>query len=232
MASEQGFVEGLRFIVQEQGADCLDLEKCNNIFHVACKAGQADVVKFLLTLEEFDKSETVLNSQFWYFLLSSSETNNIKVISVLLSSGKVNINRTSPEGVSFLFQAIEIGKKRLADYLIGQGADVTFVGKSTQLGTISCTCLSAIQIPSLLPNLLKRGGNANDVYDKNGQSVLMLAFKNFADRKTIEGIVRAGANLSWIDKSGRTVFSMLKTIGLTRLFYMIMSDQRVLLSSI
>ncbi|XP_062584141.1 putative ankyrin repeat protein RF_0381 isoform X2 [Saccostrea cucullata] len=215
MATRQGFVKGLRFIVQEQGAGCLDLEKSDNMFHVACKAGQVEVVKYLITLEEFDKSTTVFNSDFWYFISISSETNSIKVISVLLAIGKLDINQTSPEGVSLLFRAIENRKKRLSDYLIEQGANVTFVGtgKGTGLGNISCVCLSAMKIPSLLPALLERGGKVNDVYEKTGQSILMLAFENDADRKTVEGIVRAGANLSWKDKYGRTVFSMLKSLG-------------------
>ncbi|XP_062591573.1 putative ankyrin repeat protein RF_0381 [Saccostrea cucullata] len=215
VASDQGFVQGLRFIVQEQGADCLDLDKSDNMFHVACKAGQIEVVKYLITLEEFDKSTTVFNNGFWYFLSSSSETNNIEVVSVLLSSGKLDINKTSTKGVSLLFQAIENRKKRFSEYLIELGAKVTFVdtSKGTWLGNISCICLSAKKVPSLLPALLKRGGNANDVYEKTGQSVLMLAFENDADRKTVEEIVRAGANLSWKDKYGRTVFSMLKSIG-------------------
>ncbi|XP_061196650.1 serine/threonine-protein phosphatase 6 regulatory ankyrin repeat subunit C-like [Saccostrea echinata] len=214
MASELGFVDGLRFIVQERGAKCLNLAKRHNMFHVACKAEQTEVVKFFLTLEEFGKSTTVLNSEFWDCLSNWSEANIIEVISELLVFGKVDINKTMvpPQGVSLLFQAIEHRKKRLADYLIREGADIMFVSKCASLGTISCTCLSAMQMPSLVPNLLKRGGNANDVYDENGQSVLMLAFENNADRKTIEDIVRAGANLTWRDNSGKTTFSLLKSL--------------------
>ncbi|XP_062591933.1 uncharacterized protein LOC134253422 [Saccostrea cucullata] len=172
-----------------------------DVFHVACKAEQTEVVKFLITLEEFDKI-TLLNSEFWDSLSKWSEANIIEVISELVACGKIDINKTiPPRGVSLLFHAIENRRKLLADYLIRHGADVTFVGKCDVLGTINCTCLSAYQIPSLLPDLLKRGGNANDIYDKSGQSVLMLAFRNDADRKTIEDIVRAGANLKWKDNS-------------------------------
>ncbi|XP_062591926.1 uncharacterized protein LOC134253412 [Saccostrea cucullata] len=213
MVSEQGFVEGLRFIVKERGTECLNLGKDHDVFHVACKAEQTEVVKFLLALEEFDNT-ILLNSEFWNCLSKWSEANIIKVISKLLECGNVNINNTTipPRRVSLLFHAIENRRKLLADYLIRQGADVTFVGKCDVLGTISCACLSAIQIPSLLPDLLKRGGNANDIYDESGLSVLMLAFRNDADRKTIEDIVRAGANLKWKDNSGKTTLSMLTSI--------------------
>ncbi|XP_062610676.1 uncharacterized protein LOC134272465 [Saccostrea cucullata] len=213
MVSEQGFVEGLRFIIKERGTECLNLGKDHDVFHVACKAEQIEVVKFLLALEEFENT-TLLNSEFWGGLSKLSEANIIEIISELLVCGKFDINKTTvpPQGVSLLFHAIENNRKLLADYLIQQGADVSFVGRSGLLGTISCTCLSAIQMPSVLPDVLKRGGNANDVYDKNGQSILMLAFENYADRRTIEELVRAGANLTWRDNSGKTTLSMLKSL--------------------
>lgn len=101
----------------------------------------------------------------------------------------------------------------MALFLITHGADVTFVGHNESLGTISCVCLSAMRVSSLLGEILKRGGNPNDVHEQTGKSVLQLALEAKSDRNTVEAIVRAGANLNRKDKFGKPSVFDLTSLG-------------------
>lgn len=144
-----------------------------------------------------------------------------KLTRVLLSSELFNIDRIPCSSVSRLFDALYNGEKQKAYFLLQHGADVTFIGHQTELAPINCTCLSAIRVPSLLCEVLLRGGDANDVH--KGTPLLHLAINTKADRNTVRMIVESGADISQRDRLGRAIFSCLKSLGMHCLLFLIMS---------
>lgn len=211
----EGFVSGVQMLVKENGVGCLDLlySRLGNGFHVACTYGEVETVKFLLSVKDCDKVVTAINSRKQDGLSIAIEKENKKLCEVLLSNGLFHIDKNPCSSSSRLFEALSNQKKEMALFLITHGADVTFVGHNESLGTISCVCLSAMRVSSLLGEILKRGGNPNDVHEQTGKSVLQLALEAKSDRNTVEAIVRAGANLNRKDKFGKPSVFDLTSLG-------------------
>lgn len=186
-ALKQGFTDGIKTLVEKNGVECLRFHKKGNGFRLACKYGQIETVKFLLNLKDCEKFLTAVKARKRDGLSIAIELQNEELTSVLVNSGLFNIDTLARvrKNTSRLFDALKDSNEKVAHFLIKHGADVTFVGFDTILGSISCTCLSAITIPSLLVEILKKGGNPNDVEEDTGESVLHLALQENADRKTI-----------------------------------------------
>lgn len=70
------------------------------------------------------------------------------------------------------------------------------------------------RIPSLLVDILNKGGDPNDVHDKAGKFVLPLALEAQADRKTDEAVVRCGADLNLMDTFGMNPVFSLTSLGM------------------
>lgn len=62
--------------------------------------------------------------------------------------------------------------------------------------------------------LLKREGDANDEIERSGKSVLQLAIEEKADRKTIESVIRSGADINLQDSFGNTPMISLTSVGM------------------
>lgn len=186
-ALKQGFTDGIKTLVEKNGVECLRFHKKGNGFRLACKYGQIETVKFLLNLKDCENFLTAVKARKRDGLSIAIELQNEELTSVLVNSGLFNIDKLARvrKNTSRLFDALKDRNEKVAHFLIKHGADVTFVGFDLILGSISCTCLSAIRIPSLLVEILKKGGNPNDVEEDTGESVLHLALQENADRKTI-----------------------------------------------
>lgn len=213
-AVREGFADGVQMLVNENGVGCLICEGQENGFHVACKYGHVKLVKLLLGLKEYDKAVTAINFRMQDGLSIAIESENEELCSVLLGSGLFHIDKIPCSSFSRLFDALINRNKKVARFLITHGADVTLVGHNEYLGEISCVCLSAIKVPSLLVDILNRGGDPNDVHDKTGTSVLQLALEAQADRKTVEAVVRSGADLNLKDNFGKNPFFSLTSLGM------------------
>ena len=211
---EVGFTEGLRILVNENGVGCLSLGRDSKVFQLACEYGQVEIVKFLLTLDICDNFFQRLNSNKMDGLAIAAEEMNEDLFDILLASGKFDTETMPIENVPRLFNALDREDKDLAMFFIQHEANVTSVGVSTKLGPISSVCISAMRIPSITVELLKRGGNANDVHEETGKTVLQLAIESSADRCTVKDILSYGANIGLKDKHGNTALSSLKAIGL------------------
>lgn len=209
----EGFVDGVQMLVNENGVGCLICDGQENSFHVACKYGHVKLVKFLLGLKDCDKVVTAINFTKQDGLSIAIESENEELCSVLLSSGLFHIDKTPCSRFSRLFDALSNRNKKVAHFLITHGADVTLVGHNEYLGEISCVCLSAIRVPSLLVDILEKGGDPNDVQNKTGKSVLQLALEAQADRKTVEAVVRCGADLNLKDNFRKNPFFSLTSLG-------------------
>lgn len=210
----EGFVDGVRILVNENGVGCLVCDGLENGFHVACKYGQVELVKFLLGLIDCEKVVTAINFKKQDGLSIAIESENEELCVVLLGSGLFHIDKIPCSSSSRLFDALSSRKKKEAHFLTTHGADVTLVGHNEYLGEISCVCLSAMRVPSLLVDLLKRGGDPNDVHEKTRKSVLQLALEAQADRKTVEEIIRSGADLNQKDNFGKKPFLGLTSLGM------------------
>lgn len=200
-AIKEGFVSGLRTLIKENGIGCLIFSEYGypqqNAFTVACKYGQVEIVKFLLGVKDCDKVLPTVNYRNKDGLSIAIENENEELCEVLLGSGLFHIDKIPCSSLSRLFHALSSRKEEEAHFLITHGADVTFAGHNEYLGMISCVCLSAIEVPSLLIDILKRGGDPNDVHEKTNKSVLQLALQAQVDRKTVEAIIRSGADLNF-----------------------------------
>lgn len=214
VAVREGFADGIQMLVNENGVGCLISEGQENGFHVACKYGHIKLVKLLLGLKEYDKAVTAINFRKQDGLSIAIESENEELCSVLLGSGLFHIDKIPCSNFSRLFDALCNRNKNVARFLITHGGNVTFVGHNEYLGEISCVCLSAIRVPSLLVDILNKGGNPNDVHNKTGKSVLQLALEAQADRKTVEAVVRSGANLNLKDNFGKNPFFSLTFLGM------------------
>lgn len=62
--------------------------------------------------------------------------------------------------------------------------------------------------------LLKREGDANDEIERSGKSVLQLAIEEKADRKTIESVIRSGADINLQDSFGNTPMISWTSVGM------------------
>lgn len=216
----EGFVDGVQMLVKENGVGCLDLfhSRSGNGFHVACTYEQIEIVKFLLSVKDCDKVVTAINSKKQDGLSIAIKKENKKLCEILLSNGLFHIDKNPCSSSSRLFEALSNQKKEMAHFLITHGADVTLVGHNESLGTISCVCLSALRVSSLLGEILKRGGNPNDEHKQTGKSVLQLALEAKADRNTVKAIIRAGANLNRKDKFGKPPVFGLTSLGMFCLY--------------
>lgn len=210
----QGFADGLQMLVNENGVGCLTSEGQENSFHVACKSGHVKVVKLLLGLKEYEKGVTAINFREQDGLSIAIENENEELCSTLLGSGLFHIDKIPCSKFSRLFDALTYKNKKVAHFLITHGADVTLVGHNECLEEISCVCLSAIRVPSLLVDILKNGGDPNDVHAITGKSVLQLALEAQADRKTVEAVVRSGADLNLKDKFGKNPLCSVTSLGM------------------
>lgn len=209
----EGFVDGVQMLANENGVGCLACDGQENSFHVACKYGHVKLVKCLLGLKDCDKVVTAINFRKQDGLSIAIESENEELCSVLLGSGLFHIDKTPCSSYSRLFDALSNRNKKVAHFLITHGADVKLLGHNEYLGEISCVCLSAIRVPSLLVDILEKGGDPNDVQDKTGKSVLQLALEAQADRKTVEAVVRCGADLNQKDNFGKNPFFSLTSLG-------------------
>lgn len=63
-------------------------------------------------------------------------------------------------------------------------------------------------------NPFKREGDANDEIERSGKSVLQLAIEEKADRKTIESVIRSGADINLQDSFGNTPMISLTSVGM------------------
>lgn len=52
----------------------------------------------------------------------------------------------------------------------------------------------AWKCPALVPDLLRKGANPNDIHLPTGSSVLGLVLENNGGKETIEAIIQSGAN--------------------------------------
>lgn len=215
-ALKQGFTDGIKTLVEKNGVECLRFHKKGNGFRLACKYGQIETVKFLLNLKDCEIFLTAVKARKRDGLSIAIELQNEELTSVLVNSGLFNIDKLARvcKNTFRLFDALKDRNEKVAHFLIKHGADVTFVGFDSILGSISCTCLSAIRIPSLLVEILKKGGNPNDVEEDTGESVLHLALQENADRKTISEIIRSGADIARKDSNGENALSCLRSIGI------------------
>lgn len=191
-ALKQGFTDGVKTLVEKNGVKCLKFDKKGNGFRLACKYGQIETVKFLLNLKNCENFLTAVKARKRDGLSIAIELQNEELTSVLVNSGLFNIDKLARvrRNTSRLFDAIKDKDEKVARFLIQHGADVTFVGFDTVLGPISCTCLSAIRIPSLLVEILKKGQENADI--------------------------RSGADIDRKDRSrfGRNALSCLSSIGM------------------
>lgn len=187
---KQGFTDGVKTLVEKNGVKCLKFDKKGNGFRLACKYGQIETVKFLLNLKNCENFLTAVKARKRDGLSIAIELQNEELTSVLVNSGLFNIDKLARvrRNTSRLFDAIKDKDEKVARFLIQHGADVTFVGFDTVLGPISCTCLSAIRIPSLLVEILKKGQENADI--------------------------RSGADIDRKDRFGRNALSCLSSIGM------------------
>lgn len=210
----EGFADGLQMLVNENGVGCLISEGQENSFHVACKYGHVNIVKLLLGLKEYEKGVTAINFSKQDGLSIAVENENEELCSTLLGSGLFHIDKIPCSRFSRLFDALTYKNKKVARFLITHGADVTLVGHNGYLEEISCVCLSAIRVPSLLVDILNKGGDPNDVHANTGKSVLQLALESQADRKTVQAVVKSGADLNLKDKFGKNPLCSVTSLGM------------------
>lgn len=125
----------------------------------------------------------------------------------------VKIARRSCLRQSPLFMALKHGIGENAKTLIECGADVSFVGQTsnTDMGSIGCFSLAAKRCPELISDFLKYGANPNERH--NGKSVLMTVMDDdYASTSAIQALVEAGADVNQ-RKNGKTLIQCCQNYG-------------------
>ena len=127
--------------------------------------------------------------------IASQQPGNAKMIQLLLDHG-ANKDEIWRHGQRPIHMAM---KHRLNDnvsILLKSGAK--YCGKiklqNTQFRNISTVCLMAWKCPNLVPELLNRGANPNDIHQPSGSSVLGLVLENNGSSELIKSIILHGAN--------------------------------------
>lgn len=72
----------------------------------------------------------------------------------------------------WFFDVLIYKNKKVVYFFIIYGVDVIFVGYNECFEEISCVCLLVIKVLSFLVDILKNGGDLNDVYVIMGKFVL------------------------------------------------------------
>lgn len=126
--------------------------------------------------------------------IAAEKIDGEKLLALLLTNGAhVNVPWGNQQP---LFLALKHGFVKNVKVLLKAGADVRAKGSTEKMGYISCFCLAAIRCPSLIPDFLSRGANSNELYDRSGDSVLALAFKNKASNEAVRALLKAGASFN------------------------------------
>lgn len=77
---------------------------------------------------------------------------------------------------------------------------------------MSCICLMAWKCPTLVPFLLQRGANPNDIHIPTGSSVLGFVLENNGGKELVDTIIKSGANPT-ASHRGKSLVRYLQNLG-------------------
>lgn len=77
---------------------------------------------------------------------------------------------------------------------------------------ISCICLMAWKCPTLVPLLLQRGANPNDIHIPTGSSVLGFVLENNGGKELVDAIIKSGAHPT-ASHRGKSLVKYLQNLG-------------------
>lgn len=127
--------------------------------------------------------------------IACQQPQNANMIQLLLDHG---VNKDEPWRNGQLPVHLAIKHKFDENVSILLQAGAKFEGQiklhNRKYRNISYICFMAWKCPELVPELLRRGANPNDIHRPTGSTVLGLVLENNGRKETIEAIIQSGAN--------------------------------------
>jgi ankyrin repeat protein len=174
---------------------------CDSIYggtlEFAVMSGNPKVVKLLL---DRGVGVSAKRSDQITPLMIAADAGHVEILRMLLQQ-KPNVNAVDAAGVTALMQASRRGQMVAARLLLDSGADVNAADKQGRT-PIMCAAMNAY--PEVVRLLASRGASVN-ARDAEGETALVLVARFSGDSGTTAALLKAGADASAKDKSGRTI---------------------------
>jgi ankyrin repeat protein len=184
----------------------LNNEEGETIFHVACKAGNHDLIETLVKLGAEIYPESEKTSNLFYRL--AAEGKLTVEMTKLLVNYNVNVDKVDANGVNSLHILSQGGDFENLEFLIRFGVDVNILNNQNR---------NALHYAVLTPsnanviNLLVASGVDINGKDINGATPLHLATK-IKNCENIELLIKRGANVVAVNHRGRSALHFAVTV--------------------
>ena len=145
--------------------------------------------------------------------IASQQPDNAKMIQLLLDHG-ANKDELWRHGQRPIHLAIKHGLTDNVYSLLQAGStfDCRVKLHNRKYRNISTVCLMAWKCPTLVPNLLNRGANPNDIHSPSGSTVLGFVLEKNETAKLIESVIRLGADPKGSHR-GKPLVNYCQTLG-------------------
>ncbi|XP_019860489.1 PREDICTED: uncharacterized protein LOC105315081, partial [Amphimedon queenslandica] len=211
-AGESGKVEMFEYWIERGDYDVnvKDKRKRTPLFD-AIKSGSIEAVDILLTngartdVEDTHKDHVFLSSCSQINegtpLHCASETGNNKIIELLITKGKADVNAVDKNNKTPLFNAVKSGSIKTVDILLTNGARTDVVDED---GGTLLHCAGESGKVEMLEFLIKRGDYDVNVLDEDNRTPLFNAVKS-GSVQAVDKLLNRGARTDVVDtKNGST----------------------------
>jgi ankyrin repeat protein len=182
---------------------------CDSIYggtlEFAAMSGNPKVVKLLL--DRGVKTSAKRSDQITPLMIAA-DMGNVEIMRMLLQQ-KPDVNAVNAAGVTALTQASRRGQLVAARLLLDAGADANLADKEGRT-PIMYAAMNAH--PEVVKLLASRGAKIN-ARDKAGETALLLVARFNGDAATTAALLKAGADASTKDKSGRSISAIARKHG-------------------
>lgn len=203
VASELGYTEVLKYLIDKGGN--IDLKSKNGNFPIecACRSNQIDTVSLLL------QHHCKLNQKDNFSCIYATIKGNYPIVLLLLKAG-ANPNIKDPDGWGAIFWASQENHIDILSILIDYGAQINCLdleGKSPLNIAVGENNLNVV-------NCLLTHGADIDYTGNESPFELACAYQNYS---MCNFLLEKGANINYRDKEGRTALFYAKIRGLDQM---------------
>jgi uncharacterized protein len=163
----------VRILLAHKANPCLQTAEGKTALHSAARAGRIDLCKLLL--EACDGRGLDVSDRLGCTPLAEAvRGGHLHVVEMLHKQCGATLNMNSPEDVTVLHLAAELGQGPILEYLLHNGAHVN---APTRGSRVTPVCIAAIHGNAAAVQILLDHGASNTVVDADGDSLLCAAVR-------------------------------------------------------